>query len=261
MQDRTMFSHAIARLPGADFAAGLTRVDLGKPQLDLALAQHADYCAALRTCGLAVEVLPALADHPDACFVEDCAILLPDGAILSRPGAPSRAGEVDGIAAAVRRHFRDPPRIEAPGTLDGGDICVAGRTVFIGLSHRTNADGAAQLARWLGERGYAHATIDIRGLDSILHLKSGLAALAGDRLLLIEALAGHPAFAAFERLVVAPEEAYGANAVQVNDHVLIARGHPKLAALLRARGYSAIALDMSEYAKLDGGLSCLSLRF
>jgi dimethylargininase len=261
MQDCAMFRHAIARLPGANLADGLTRVDLGTPQLDLALAQHADYCAALRGCGLEVEVLPALADHPDACFVEDCAIVLPEGAILTRPGAPSRAGEVVSLESAVRAHFPVLERIEAPGTLDGGDICVAGRQVFIGISQRTNDEGAVQLERWLDARGYSHARIDIRGLDAILHLKSGLSALAGGRLLLIEALASHPAFAAYERVVVAAAEAYGANAVQVNDRVLVAAGHPQLEAQLQALGYAPLVLAMSEYAKLDGGLSCLSLRF
>lgn len=256
-----MFRHAIARLPGANFIEGLTRVDLGTPSLALALAQHAAYCAALRDCGLEVEVLAADAAHPDACFVEDCAIVLREGAILTRPGAPSRAGEVASLVPALRTHFPDLARIDAPGTLDGGDICDAGRHVFIGVSHRTNEEGAAQLARWLAEVGYTSAIVDIRGLDSILHLKSGIAHLHGDRLLLIDALADHAAFAGYERLRVAPEEAYGANAVQVNEHVLIARGHPRLETRLRELGYATIALDMSEYAKLDGGLSCLSLRF
>lgn len=256
-----MLRHAIARQPGANFIAGLTRIDLGAPSLALALEQHAAYCAALRECGLEVEVLAPDPAHPDACFVEDCAIVLREGAILTRPGAPSRAGEVASLAPALLRHHPSPERIEAPGTLDGGDICEAGGHVFIGVSHRTNEAGAAQLAQWLAGLGHASSIVDIRGIDSILHLKSGLAHLHGDRLLLIEELAEHPAFARFERILVAPDEAYAANAVQVNERVLVARGHPKLEARLRELGYATIALDMSEYAKLDGGLSCLSLRF
>ena len=260
-EDARMFRHAIARLPGANFIDGLTRVDLGTPSLALALEQHAAYCDALRACGLEVEVLPADAAHPDACFVEDCAIVLREGAMLTRPGASSRAGEVASLLPALRAHYSELARIEAPGTLDGGDICEAGRHVFIGISHRTNEEGAAQLARWLADHGYSSATVDIHGIDSILHLKSGIAHLHGDRLLLIDELADHAAFTDYSRILVAPEEAYGANAVQVNDRVLIARGHPKLAASLGELGYATIALDMSEYAKLDGGLSCLSLRF
>ena len=256
-----MFQHAIVRLPGAALARGLTRVDLGPPDLALAERQHAAYCDALRRAGLDVTVLPADEAFPDGPVVEDTAIVLPEGALLTRPGAPSRAGEVAAVAAALGIHYASLAQIEAPGTVDGGDICVAGRRVFIGRSARTNAEGAAQLARWLAGLGYDSVEVDITGIDSILHLKSGMAALAGGRLLLIEALAAHPAFAGCEQLVVDADEAYAANAVQVNGMVFVAAGYPRLAARLTALGYALEVLDMSEYAKLDGGLSCLSLRF
>lgn len=256
-----MFRHAITRLPGASFTHGLTRVDLGPPDLARALDQHAAYCAALRAAGLAVTTLPADEAYPDGTFVEDTAVVLPEGALLTRPGAESRAGEVEAIAAALQPHHPVLTRMQAPGTLDGGDICVHGRHVFIGRSARTDADGAAQLARWLAARGYTSVEVDIGGIDAILHLKSGLATLAGNRLLLIEELAGHPAFAGYECLVVEADEAYAANAVQVNDVVFVAAGYPQLTAMLSRHGYRPVALEMSEYAKLDGGLSCLSLRF
>lgn len=256
-----MFKHAIVRTPGGNFADGLTRVDLGRPSPELTLAQHAAYCSALRDAGLQVTELPADPRHPDGTFVEDTAIVVAEGAILTRPGAASRLGEVDAIAVALRGHFPALATIEAPGCVDGGDICEAGRHVFIGLSERTNEEGAAQLARWLATHGYTSSTVDIRGLSSILHLKSGIACLDDGRLLLIEELAAHPAFAGHARVVVDADEAYGANAVQVNDRVLMASGHPKLAATLRALGHRTVELDMSEFAKLDGGLSCLSLRF
>lgn len=256
-----MFQHAIVRLPGSNFANGLTRVDLGAPDLALALTQHRHYCDALRVCGLSVITLPADPRYPDATFVEDTAVLLRDDAIFTRPGAASRLGEVDAIRGALQTRYPQAASIVAPGTLDGGDICEAGRHVFIGLSERTNAAGAAQLTQWLATQGCTADTLDIRGMRSILHLKSGLAHLDGGRLLLIDALLAHPAFARFERIRVDADEAYGANAVQVNDRVLIASGHPKLEAQLRALGYDPLALDMSEFAKMDGGLSCLSLRF
>ena len=255
------FTRAIVRLPGGELADGLTRVDLGRADVALALAQHAAYRDALRACGLDVTVLPADPAHPDGTFVEDTAIVVAEGAILARPGAASRRGEVAAVATALRAYFPRPARIDAPGTVDGGDICEAGRHVFIGLSHRTNDEGARQLAAWLASHGYTSSTVDVRGLDTILHLKSGLSCLAGERLLLIRELADHPAFAGHERIVVDADEAYAANAVQVNDRVLVAAGHPKLAATLRAHGYAPLELDMSEFAKLDGGLSCLSLRF
>jgi dimethylargininase len=257
-----MFKHAIARLPGDNFADGLARVDLGRADIGEALRQHAAYIEALRTCGLTVEVLPADPAHPDGTFVEDTAIVLPgEAAILCRPGADSRRGEVDAVAAALRRHYPQLDAITAPGSVDGGDICEAGEHVFIGISHRTNEAGARQLAAWLQAHGRSSGFVDIRGMNSILHLKSGIACLAGERLLLIRELAGHPAFAAFARILVDDDEAYAANAVQVNERVLIAAGHPKLAAALREHGYRPLELAMGEFAKLDGGLSCLSLRF
>ncbi|MCI1711583.1 MAG: arginine deiminase family protein [Chiayiivirga sp.] len=256
-----MFRHAIVRRPGATFAQGLTRVELGPPRLERALEQHRAYCDALRRCGLELTVLPPDEAFPDGTFVEDTAILLREGAMLTRPGAASRIGEVAAIRAALTPHYAAPAQIDDPGSVDGGDICEAGKQVFIGLSHRTNAAGAEQLARWLHGHGYAATTVDVRGLDSILHLKSGLSFLGGRRLLLIEELAAHPAFASFDRVVVERDEAYAANAIEVNGRIVVAAGHPRLEARLRALGCELLVLDMSEFAKMDGGLSCLSLRF
>ena len=256
-----MFRHAIVRLLGANFAQGLTRVDLGAPSLALARDQHRAYCDALRDAGLELTVLPADEAYPDGTFVEDTAVLLPEGAMLTRPGADSRLGEVDAIRVALGAHFAAFAQIVAPGTLDGGDICEAGRHVFIGLSHRTNDAGAAQLATWLRGHGFEATTVDIRRMESILHLKSGMSYVGNGRLLVIEELAAHPAFAAFERLVLDPDEAYGGNAIEVNGRILIASGHPRLEAKLRALDETVVVLEMSEFAKMDGGLSCLSLRF
>lgn len=257
----TRFSHAIVRPPGSNFADGLTREELGAPSLALALEQHAAYCQALRDCGLALTSLPADLAYPDGTFVEDTAVLLPEGAILARPGADARRGEVAAIADALRNHYPALARIEAPGSVDGGDICEAGQHVFIGLSQRTNEDGAGQLARWLAARGYSSSTVDVRGVGSILHLKSGMSWLGEGRLLVIDELAAHPAFIGFEIVRTEADEAYAANAVRVNDCVLLASGFPGLQARLEALGYRCLPLAMSEFAKMDGGLSCLSLRF
>lgn len=255
------FSRAIVRLPGPNLADGLTRFDLGKPSLARALEQHRHYCDALQSCGLALDALAADVRFPDGTFVEDTAVIVRGAAMLARPGATSRLGEVDSIRDALRAHGLPTASIEPPATLDGGDVCEAGDHVFIGISERTNADGAAQLAQWLGARGVSSTAIDIRAMHSILHLKSGLAWLGGRRLLVIDELAGLPAFAGFDLVRVTPGEAYAANAVRINDRVLIASGHPQLAAALLALGLHVIALDMGEFARLDGGLSCLSLRF
>jgi dimethylargininase len=256
-----MFTHAVVRPPSSNFADGLTRVDLGAPSVSLALQQHAAYCDALRACGLDLSVLPAEPAFPDACFVEDTAVLLPGTAMFSRPSAVSRAGEVASIRAALAGRFSSVADIVAPGTLDGGDICEAGDTVFIGISARTNAEGAAQLARWVESRGLTPRCVDIRAMSSILHLKSGVSWVGDSTLLLVDELHDRPEFARFRKLRVPPSEAYAANAVRVNAKVLIVDAHPRTDDLLRAHGYATLPLEMSEFEKMDGGLSCLSLRY
>jgi len=254
------FTAAIVRPPAASFAHGLTTAGLGAPDLSLALSQHAAYVTALERLGVRVTALPPDAAFPDSTFVEDTAVVTAQGAILARPGAPSRAGEVAAIQEALVARVGDVAAITSPGTLDGGDICQADRTFFIGLSHRTNEEGARQLADWLGRAGYISIVVDIRGNGALLHLKSGIAWLGGRELVVAEALADHPALAGYHRIVVPTEETYAANCVRVNDAVLIASGHPAVAAQVAALGHRVVTLDMSEFRKMDGGLSCLSLR-
>ena len=256
-----MFTRAIVRIPGSNFASGLTTVDFGVPSFDLVLSQHDAYCQALVACGLSLTTLPPDLHHPDSTFVEDTAILTPGGAILTRPGAASRAGEVDSIRLALHEHYPSLLAIHSPGTVDGGDICEAGSHFFIGISHRTNSEGARQLAAHLAALGYTSSTIDVRSMTSILHLKSGVSYIEDNSLVVIPELASHPGFAAFRLISVAPAESYAANCIRVNDRVLIASGYPQLHADLRARGFDPLTLDMTEFRKMDGGLSCLSLRF
>src|ERR687889_93782 len=153
------FSHAIVRAPAATFADGITSSDLGAPHLALALEQHEAYCRTLEKLGLSIKRLPPDPEFPDSTFVEDAAIVTGKGAILTRPGAPSRAGEVMAMGEALCRWFPELDRITPPGTVDGGDICEAGDHFFIGVSHRTNEEGAAQLAHWLAQRGYTSSGI------------------------------------------------------------------------------------------------------
>lgn len=256
-----MFKHAIVRTPGSNFDAGLTTVSLGRPEFAKVLEQHARYCAALEECGLDLTFLEADMRYPDSTFVEDAAIVTERGAILMRPGAESRAGEVEAIRPALQRFFPEMPAIQAPGTVDGGDICEAGEHFFLGLSHRTNEEGARQLAGHLAAFGYTSSTIDVRPMTSILHLKSGIAYIGDNTLVVMEEMAGNPDFSRFELIRVSEEESYGANCVQVNERVLVAEGFPHLTTALRERGFDPLVLDMSEYRKMDGGLSCLSLRF
>jgi dimethylargininase len=256
-----MFRHAIVRPPAANFAEGLTSVDLGKPDFQKALQQHAHYCQALQQCGLELTRLEADAGFPDSTFVEDTAVLTPRTAILARPGARSRVGEVIGIERALRHAYSRFQAITAPGTVDGGDVCEADGHFFIGLSARTNEQGADQLTGFLEEEGFTSAVVDIRNIDGILHLKSGISYLGDNRLVLIDAFVGHAAFNGYQIVVVEPKENYAANFLRINDRVIVSSGYPQFEAEVRRFGYPVIALDMSEFQKMDGALSCLSLRF
>ncbi|MGO9937517.1 MAG: arginine deiminase family protein [Terracidiphilus sp.] len=256
-----MFTQAIVRTPAANFAEGLTTVSLGSPRFDLVLQQHSFYCDALVECGLAITKLEADPRFPDSTFVEDTAILTARGAILTRPGATSREGEVNAMLSAVLAFYPEPLSIVAPGTVDGGDICEAGDHFFIGLSHRTNEEGAHQLAAHLAALGYTSSTIDVSAMTSILHLKSGIAWIGDNTLVVMEEMAANPQFRDFSLIRVPVDETYGANCVRVNNRILTATGFPRLTTELVARGFHPLVLDMSEFRKMDGGLSCLSLRF
>jgi dimethylargininase len=177
------YTRAIVRPPASTFAQGITSANEGAPDLPLALAQHQAHCLALEQCGLAVSVLSADADFPDSCFVEDTAVLTARGAIATRPGAPSRAGEVASVVAALSPYFSEIASITAPGTVDGGDVCEAESHFLIGLSQRTNEEGARQLAALLADIGFPSSTIDIRGSRRLLHLKSGISYLDDGRML------------------------------------------------------------------------------
>ena len=256
-----MFTRAIVRAPAESFAQGLTTADLGKPDLDKALAQHAHYCAALEQCGLTLTRLPADAAHPDSTFVEDTAILTPFCAVLTRPGAPSRAGEVVSIGGVLPDFYSRIHHIVAPGTVDGGDICQADNHFFIGISERTNFEGARQLADFLEREGFSSTQVDIRSVPGILHLKSGISHLGERRIVVIDALAAHAAFRDYTIVRIARHEEYAANFLRINDQLIISAGFPQFESTLRDLGLPLLALDMSEFRKMDGALSCLSLRF
>lgn len=256
-----MFKHAIVRKPGGNFANGLTSFK-GEPlNIELALAQHEAYCAALARCGLELVRLQADLEHPDSTFVEDVAVVTRDFAVITRPGAKSRAGEIEKIREPLKKYFSTVHEITAPGTLDGGDICEAGSHYFIGVSRRTNEEGAKQLADFLARGGFSSSFVDIRSMKSILHLKSGIACIREGELVVMQEMAAREEFRGYDIVRVAPAETYAANCVRVNDSVLIPDGFPELTATLTKRGFKMLPLAMSEFQKMDGGLSCLSLRF
>lgn len=251
---------ALVRPPGPNFAQGLTRAGLGVPDRERALRQHAAYAAALEEAGVRVIRLPADPDHPDSTFVEDAAVIVGREAILTRPGAESRRGEVAALRSALEPLVAAMEAIEAPGTVDGGDVLEAGERCLIGISERTNEEGARLLAEKLARRGRRADTADIRDIPELLHLKTGISWLGGDVALAVEAIAPAARSIGLEPILVDGEEAYGANAIRVNDRVLLPAGSPNLERRLRERGFRVQVLEMSEFRKMDGGLSCLSLR-
>jgi dimethylargininase len=259
------FTCAIVRPPAFTFAAGLSSAAEGAPDLDKAIDQHEQYVHALRDCGLEVIALEPDDAYPDSTFVEDTAIMTERGAIVMRPGAPSREGEVTSMRRCLRNIYPELPAIEGPGTVDGGDICEADGHFLIGVSARTNEHGANQLERHLHRWGHTSSIIDIRGNAALLHLKSGIAYL-GNGLWVVQAgiegeLRSRTGIVVRDVITVTPEEAYAANCVRVNDAVLVAAGYPLVSAAIAARGRRVVPLEVSEFRKMDGGLSCLSLRF
>jgi len=252
-----LVTQAITRMPGADFSAGLTTSRLGEPDLETMLAQHAGYETLLRKLGVQVTALPPLPGFPDAYFVEDVAIVLADIAIVTRPGAVSRRGEPEHLQATLNGH-RKLFHIEPPGTLDGGDVLLAGRSAYIGISQRTNAAGAEQLASIVRRFGYRCTPMEV---GAGLHLKSSVSQVADDALLMTEQFAAHPTFSNYRKIVVPNEEAYAANVLWVNGRVIIPAGFPNVAERLETAGLQISELNVSEARKMDGGLTCMSLRF
>jgi len=255
---RPGFRRAVVRRPCRNFVHGLTTAELGPPDFDRALGQHAAYVEALRSCGVEVVVLEGDERFPDSTFVEDPAVVTDRLAVITRLGAPSRRGEEAAIAEALAPFFPRPERIQGPGTLDGGDVLQAGSHFFIGLSGRTNRHGAEQLAAILKKYRYSASLV---GLKDVLHLKTGVAHLGGADILAAGELLRKPDFRNFDLIPVADEESYAANSVWVNGTVLMPSGFEETKRAVERAGYPVLALDVSEFQKLDGGLSCLSLRF
>jgi len=251
------FRHAITRRPGHDLGAGLTTAGLGAPDFASALAQFDAYVAALRSLDVDVTVLEALPGFPDAHFVEDTAVMTPQFAVIARPGAPSRDGEQLATSEALEG-VRPLERIGPPGTLDGGDVLQVGRHFLVGLSGRTDEEGARALGRLLESQGCTWAPVPV---GAGLHLKSGVNAV-GDRTLLVTAdLADRPELSGYEKILVPAGEEYAANSLLVNGTVLVPAGFPRTRRLLEAAGLATLELDTGEFRRMDGGLTCLSLRW
>jgi dimethylargininase len=248
-----MFSKAIVRTPGKNLAKGLSSAGLGKPDYNLALEQHKQYIDALKACGL-----PPDDRYPDSTFVEDVAIFTPNCVIITQPGAASRKGELVGLKEIFSQFKKGIEEIQPPGTLDGGDVLMIGSHYYIGLSKRTNKEGAGQLIGILEKHGMTGSMISLK---NVLHLKSGVAYLGNNTLVAAGEFTAKPEFNKFNILEIDDVESYAANCIRINEKVLVPTGFPKTRKAIKLAGFTTLAVDVSEFRKLDGGLSCLSLRF
>lgn len=253
------FNNAIVRTPCHEIVNGLRAVDTGAPKYETVLAEHGAYVAALQSAGVQVETLPALDAYPDSMFVEDPALVFTEGAIVMRPGAPSRFGEAAEMAPVLKRRFARVIDLPAPGFADGGDILVTHDHVMIGLSDRTNEVGASALAHAL--RALGKNPKIVRTPANVLHFKSDCSLLDEKTILSTSRLAVSGVFEGFDLVLTPDGEEGAANALRVNQKVFVGSAFPKTIALLKARGYEVVPLATSEIAKVDAGLSCMSLRW
>lgn len=253
------FTRAITRRPASTIAQGLRAEDIGNPDLESMLKAHAAYVAALRSTGAEVIELDPLEAYPDAQFVEDTALCLPQGAILMRPGAPSRLGEVAEMAPSLRVCYDDVRAITGPGHIEGGDILVTGREILVGRSDRTDAAGVAELAEIASEWGYALR--EVFTPEGVLHFKTDCSLMDAETILSTKRLDASGCFEGYRVLHVAEGEEAAANAIRFNNLVLMAAGFPRTAEMLDNAGFEIVEIDNTDCAKLDGGMSCLSLRF
>lgn len=253
------FTRAITRMPSDSVVNGLRAEDIGTPDFGQLFVAHADYILALKRADVEVTELDPADDFPDAVFVEDTTLCLPQGAVLLRPAAPSRAGEVAQIAAAVRAHFDTVSELEGPGHVEGGDILFTGREVLVGRSARTDAAGIEELRKIVTQWG--HTLREIAVPDGVLHFKTDCSLLDAETVLSTKRLADSGCFDGYRVLHAAEGEEAAANAIRVNDVVIFPADFPRTAEMLQSEGYQLIEVDNSQFAKLDGGMSCLSLRF
>jgi len=254
-----MFKNTIVRRPGRSLVNGIASTpELGKPDYGLAIKQHNAYIEVLRFCGVKVTVLQADERFPDSCFVEDVAVCTKKFAMITNPGASSRKGEEKEIVGVIKKFYNNLEYIKEPGIFEGGDVMMVKDHFYIGLSSRTNREGARQLIKTLEKYGISGSIVE---MSEMLHLKSGLAYLENNVLLVAGEFVNKLEFKGFNKIIIDEDEIYSANCIRVNDYVLLPAGYPKTKEKIETAGFKTIVVDTSEYRKINGGLSCLSLRF
>jgi dimethylargininase len=220
-----------------------------------AVRQHAEYCRMLQRCGVAVHTLDVNRDLPDCVFVEDTAVVLDEVAVLAWMGAPSRRAEPAGIEPELRK-YRAVCRIEAPATLEGGDVLQVGRTLLVGLSARTNKAGVSALEQIVRRHGYSVVPLAVR---NCLHLKTACTALPDQSLLVNPAWLDKQGLQGFELIPIPDTEPWAANTLPIGERVCVAAAHGHTAELIRRRGFAVETIDLSEFAKAEGGITCSSI--
>lgn len=255
-----MFKHIITRTPCPKIVNGITgNPELGQPNYEKAIEQHKSYIQTLNSLGLPVLVLPALTDFPDSCFVEDVALVLKECAIITNPGADTRNAEINFIKDSLAMFYSKEQIFEITGdaTLDGGDVMMVGDILYVGLSERTNELGVKALSNIVSQ--FDKKVIQIT-LSEVLHLKTGVVYLEDNTLLCYGEFMSKPEFQSYKKIEIPADESYAANCIWVNGIVIVPKGYPKVLKLIQDAGYKTIVCDTSEFKKIDGGLSCLSLR-
>lgn len=256
-----MFKNVIVRKPGKSLSEGITSApELGQPIYEVALKQHENYINALEECGVKVTVLEAMEEFPDSCFVEDTAVLTRKCAIISNPGAKTRQEESKYMVETIKKFYSEDTieYIKSPGTLEGGDVMMVGDHFYVGRSARTNTEGIKQFIEILEKYGLTGSEVP---LEEVLHLKTGVNYIENNNMLVSGEFINKQDFKDYNKIIIPESEAYAANCIWVNDKVIVPEGYPAVEKAVKDAGYEVILVDTSEYRKIDGGLSCLSLRF
>lgn len=253
------FTNAIVRRPAKSVTGGLRAVDRGAPTYDGVVAEHDAYIAALHAAGVEVTVLPAIEAFPDSIFVEDPALVFTEGAILMRPGAPTRLNEVREIAPVLGDMFETVIELPSPGHAEGGDILTTSKSVMIGLSDRTDPEGAKALQTCLQKLGRESRIV--KTPPGVLHFKTDCSLLDEETILSTKRLAASGVFEGFETVIIPDGEEAAANALRVNDVVMVGADFPRTIEMLDKHGYDVVPLATSQIGKIDAGLSCMSLRW
>ena len=253
-----MFTNAIVCTPSPSIIDGITYSRVGKPFYPLAIEQHSKYVETLKLLGLKVRILPEKEMFPDSTFIEDVALCTPPCAIITRPAAPSRRDEISGIHEVLSEFYDKIEKITFSATLEAGDVMMVGSHYFIGISERTNSEGADQLIKILNKYKMTGSKVSLK---KMLHLKSGVSYLENSNMLVYGEFIKNKEFERYNRIRIDEDESYAANSLWINGKVIVPDGFPKTRKKIEKAGYETIALNVSEFRKIDGGLSCLSLRF